>query len=89
MNQTREVLDADLRDAAHELGQLISKLKTGECDDDMDIAVRLNCVIRHLRAAWNGRDMTFEDINAMTLEEFDRLGTNPVFGETPHDNSAL
>ena len=81
MNKTREVLDLNLSEAAHELRELISELNTGACDDDMEIAVRLNGVVRHLRAAWNGRDMTFEDIDSMTPSEFDRLGTNPVLGE--------
>jgi len=85
MNETREILNHNLSEAAYELGQLISRLKTGVCDDDVEIAIRLKGVIWHLRVAWNGRDMTFADVEALTLSEFDNLGANPVefIGEVP------
>lgn len=84
MNGTREILELNLTEAAKELRELISRLEAGACED-AEIAVRLKGVFWHLRAAWNGRDMTFQDVNALALSEFDSLGATPVElpGETP------
>lgn len=84
MNEAREILELNLSEAAKELEKLISRLKSKGCED-AEIAVRLKGVFWHLRAAWNGRDMSFEDVNALTPSEFDSLGSTPVSlpGETP------
>ena len=77
MRSSREILDLNLSEARDELELLQSRIRDGLCDD-AELAVRLKGVFWHLRAAWNGRELAFEDIDALSTEAFEMLGAKPV-----------
>ena len=84
MSNTPEILDLNLAEAARELALLRSRFKACQCDE-AEFAVLLKGVFWHLRAAWNGRHLSFEDVEKLSIHEFDGLGTNPINlpGEPP------
>jgi hypothetical protein len=77
MNLSKEVLELNLKEALDELGFLRSRLNDPQCDED-EVASRLSGVFWHLRAAWNGRSFTLDDISRLSVSDFDKLGSTPV-----------
>lgn len=52
-------------------------------DDTSELAVQLGHILDHICFAWNGRDMTHEELQALPQSEFQRLtDTVPNFNAT-------
>ena len=77
MSPPREILYLNLSEALNELKQLRSSLDDNQFDE-AEIAIGLKGVFWHLRAAWNGRNLSFENIDQLSRSEFDKLGSTPV-----------
>jgi len=77
MNSVSEVMDLNLGEAAKELDALRARLTDSDFNES-EFATRLNGVLWHLRASWNGRHLSLNEAGALGLVEFDALGSSPI-----------
>ena len=72
----------ELQEAALHLQNLIAELNSGKMgsEDDPCLAVDLWHIIDHLCYAWNGKDLTLEQVGNLSQQDFERLSnTLPNF----------
>ncbi len=65
----------ELNEAHIHLGELVKELASGNLSSDADsgaLAVELNHIWDHLCRAWNTKDLTPEQKDALSQEEFGR-----------------
>jgi hypothetical protein len=74
----------ELREAQAHLGALIRKLSSEasiEGDDDLSISIDIEHVINHICFAWHCRNLSAEEIGAISQEKFEEYTTSiPNFG---------
>jgi hypothetical protein len=83
-NQTMntEIVHFELNEASIHLAELVAGIRDGtiEPDNTPALAIDLAHIMDHLCRAWNCKDMTHEQKDSITQEEFERLSnTVPNF----------
>lgn len=73
----RGAVRQELSEALLALQKCEQKTQSGAYDEDgpLAVAVDFQQVLMHLCLAWHFKDMTHEEIRALTQEEFDRLAS--------------
>lgn len=83
MNVTH--VEFELAEALSHLQSLVTEFRAHrvQSDDTPELAVQLGHILDHICFAWNGRDLTQEELQALPQAEFERLtDTVPNFNAT-------
>jgi hypothetical protein len=77
-----DIIHFELNEASIHLANLVTEIRDGtiEPDNTPALAIDLAHIMDHLCLAWNCKDMTHEQMDALTQEEFEQLcNTVPNF----------
>lgn len=73
-----EILESNLHEAYQEIGKIVAKLRADNGEiDEMELKADLSEALWHLCAAWNGRHLSFDEVNQLDPDQFRSLGERP------------
>jgi hypothetical protein len=84
MNPPLSALIVNLCEAKSELERLITEVNCANVDEEK-IMQRYHEIFKHLSLAWNGRQMTLDELSSLDNKQFDQIGCKlPPLGARFH-----